>query len=201
MATYPQQPVDHDPFEDFDSAPALSWATAQPGTVYKGTISRLPKELQDRDIQTKKPKFWDDGQPQMVVVLQVDVETTEGPQPRSVWAKKPSSLFRALGQAQKEAGQRFALGGTLYLRLDRLEPSKTPGFSPQKIYAAKYEPPTSVDPWAGAPATTGASPAAAQGPAPVTTAPPVAAPAAWPTPTAQPAQQPTLPGTPAKVSW
>ena len=184
MATYPPHtPVDHDPFEDFDSAPALSWATAQPGTVYKGTISRLPKELHDRDIQTKKPKYWDDGAPQMVVVLQLDIETSDGPQPRSVWAKKPSSMFRAMGQAQKESGQRFALGGTLYLRLERLEPSKTPGFSPQKIYAAKYEPPVAIDPWQapGQPAQAAASA-------------PVGFPAyAPPTPTLQ---HPPLPGTP-----
>jgi hypothetical protein len=197
MATYPHQtPVDHDPFEDFDSSPGLSFATAQPGTVYKGVISRLPKELQDRDIATKKPKFWEDGQPQMCVVMTIDVETADGPQPRSIWAKKPSSMFRALGQAQKDAGQRFALGGTLYVRLERLEPSKTPGFSPQKIYAAKYEPPVVTDPWGAAPASSsGTSPAAPAGPAaPASTGP--AAPQGWPTPTAQPAQ-PTLPGTPA----
>lgn len=183
MATYPPHQQPTDPFEDFDSAPGLSFATAQPGTVYKGTISRLPKQLQDRDIATKEPKFWKDGSPAMVVVLQIDVETPQGIEPRSVWAKKPSSLFRALGQAQKDAGQPFALGGTLYIKLDRLEPSKTPGFSPQKIYAAKYEPPVVVDPWQNG----GTAPAA----------PPPQAPVGYPS---QPQAPLTLPGTPAPAS-
>lgn len=143
----PQQPP-IDPFDDFEKVPSLSWAEAPVGTVYKGTISKLPREVHDRDIATKEPKFWKSGEPQMSVVMHLDITTVQGTvETRSVWAKKPSSMYRALGQAQKDAGAKFALGGTVYIRLDRLEPSKTPGFNAQKIYMAKYEPPVTADPW------------------------------------------------------
>lgn len=190
MAYQPQTQEPRDYFDDFEKVPSLSWATAPVGTVVKGTISRLPREVQDSEIGTRTPKFWKSGEPQMSVVLNIDIVTTAGePETRSVWAKKPSSLYRALGQAQKDAGAKFALGGTLYIRLERLEPSKTPGFNPQKIYAAKYEPPVAVDPWAGA----GQQPTYAQ-PAQTTQAPPAAQPAngTWPVAT-QPATQPAQP--------
>lgn len=174
MATYLQHANNSpapDPFDDFEKVPAVSWADAPVGTVVKGTISRLPKEVQDLDFRTKEPKFWKSGEPQMSVVMHIDItDRLGGVETRSLWAKKPSSMYRALGQAQKDAGAKFALGGTLYIRLERTEPSKTAGFHPQKIYAAKYEPPTAAaDPW-GAPSPQAPQPQPTQRP---TTPPPV----------------------------
>ena len=141
MSTHfpPQQ--DADPFADDSGYPAVSWANASPGTIVTGTIASLPKEIQDRAIGTREPKVWKDGSPKMVIVFTVDVQIPQGTERRSVWAKKPSSMYRAIVQAQKDAKERLTIGGTLHLKLEKLEPSKTPGFSPQKIYAAKYIPP------------------------------------------------------------
>lgn len=172
-----QQPYDptQDPFADSDNVPAISFADAPVGTVYSGRITSLPKELQDRDFATGKPKFWDDGQPMMVVVLRLQVQTPHGEEERGVWARKPSSLFRAIGAAQKASGKRLELGGTLAIRLVGTQPAKNPRHNPQKLYEARYEPPadTLPDPWAAPTAS--------------------AAPANTPAPQASPATSPATP--------
>ena len=189
----PNQQHEHNFFDDFKSVPSLSWAEAAVGTVVKGTISKLPDLVHDREIGTKEPKYWKSGEPQMAVVLHVDITTAQGTvETRSVWAKKPSSMYRALGQAQKDAGATFVLGGTLYIRLERLEPSKTPGFNPQKIYVARYDPPATPDPWAGTvqPAQGTTAPPAPASAARMGHAPQPASSGTWATPTAPQAPEP-----------
>lgn len=144
MSTYFPSQQDADPFADDSGYPAVSWANAAPGAVVTGVIASVPKEIQDRAIGTREPQVWKDGSPKTVIVFTVDIAISGGTERRSVWAKKPSSMYRAIVSAQKDAGQRIAVGGTLHLKLERLEPSKTPGFSPQKIYVAKYIPPTTT---------------------------------------------------------
>lgn len=183
MATYPPHqtptaPPQDDPFGDFESVPALSFKNAQIGTVYQGVVSKLPRLVQDLDFDTKKPKTWEDGSPQMAVVLHIDVTMADGSvETRSVWAKKPSSLYRAIGQAQKNAGAPIAIGGTLAIHLAGTQPSKratiNPHLNPQKLYEARYTPPVNADPWA--------TPANTTGPAPV--------------------NQPMTSGSPAPVGW
>ena len=145
-----------DPFGLYDKTPSLSFKDAPPGTVYTGIVSRLPEEVAQRDMVTREVKFWKDGNPMMAVVLHLDVTMANGAvETRSVWARKPSSMFRAIGEAQRAANTRIQLGGRLSIKFVRTEPSKTPGFNAQKIYEARYEPP---DAFASAPHETSSIP-------------------------------------------
>ena len=122
-----------------DSAPSLSFKDMPIGTTYRGVITRMPDDLvQMRDFESGAPRTWPDGNKVMgcVILLEVDGEL------RSLWATKPSSMWRALVNAQKEAGGApMQEGGILYVRFLREEPHKNPRLNAQKIYVAKYEPP------------------------------------------------------------
>lgn len=154
MAPYPNQPVsDSDPFADAEKVPALSFRDAPIGTVYQGTITKLPRVMQQRDFKTKEPTVWKDGNPKLVVVLHMEVTLAGGEvETRSVWANNPSSLFRALAKAQKDSGAQFAVGGTLAIRFAGTEPAKDPTLNPQKIYEARYTPPVVTNAWDPSPA-------------------------------------------------
>lgn len=154
MATQPRSPQgqEYDPFGQSEPCPAISFKHMPIGTTYQGVITQLPEEIQDRDYSTQKPLYWDTGQPKMVVVLRILCRAQNGDEEeRSVWAKKPSNLFRAIGSAQKEAGARLALGGTLAIRLVGEQATGVPRQSPQKLYEARYTPPVAEaagsDPW------------------------------------------------------
>ena len=135
MATYPtQQP---DPLAD-ESYPGLSFKDAPIGASYTVTIVEGAKMVQSHDYESGKPEFWDDGNPKMSVVLVVQL----GDELRTLWAQKPSSMFRALVTAQKAAGgQTMAPGGILTVTLTKIEPPKSAKLSGQKIYEATYTPP------------------------------------------------------------
>ena len=127
-----------DPFAN-ESAPSLSFKRVKEGHTYKTTISSLPVVRQQRDFESGKLLTWDDGNKKEVVVLKV-INKEDGAE-YSVWAKKPSSLFRALQEAQKNSGQRFALGDDLDITWASSEPNaKNPKLNDAKIYAAVHTP-------------------------------------------------------------
>lgn len=136
-----------DVFAGGDKAPALSFKNAPVGTTYTGTIVEEPKLLQTNDFNTGDPAFWpgkngQPGNPKMAAVINLEVDG----EPRSVWATKPSALFVALVDAQKQAGARFEIGGTLAIKFtgekEHTDPEKIrKNLPPQKLYAAKYTPP------------------------------------------------------------
>lgn len=165
MATHTPHPYD-DPLSE-DNAPSLSFRDAAVGTTYKGTITKRAKLVQARNFESNQPETWPDGNPVMAVVLMIEIDG----EPFSVWAKKPSSMFRALVKAQKDAGGKpMEEGGTLYVRLSAEEPNKNPKLNAQKIYECKYVPPVQTDPFAET-ATAGAPSAAPAKPAALTPAP------------------------------
>jgi hypothetical protein len=161
MATIPYD----DPLS-VESAPSLSFRDAAVGTMYRGTIVRRPELVQSRDFESGLPKTWPDGNPVMSVVIVLDVQGEE----RSIWAQKPSAMFRALVEAQKEAGGKpMAEGGILDVKFVGEEPNKkNPKLNAQKLYKARYTPPTPTDAFADTPAT---PPAPARRPAPAAPAP------------------------------
>jgi hypothetical protein len=138
-----------DPFADSgqEKSPALSFPTV--GTAYTGTVTDPPKLVQQRVYKPTgdgPPAFWDkeETQPKMAVVINLTVDDER----RSLWAPKPSALFRVIGDAQREAGARIQPGGTLHVKFTHEAPSPN-GFL-QKQYAVKYKPgtPAAADPWA-----------------------------------------------------
>ena len=139
---------DVDPFEGGTSVPSLSFKDAPVGTTYTGTITEAASLVQSRDYETGEPAFWDDArtQPKMSAVLRLEVDGEE----RSLWAQKPSAMFAALAEAQKAAGSRFEVGGTLAVKYTGDKPNaKNPRLNPAKQYAARYTPPKPADPFGG----------------------------------------------------
>jgi hypothetical protein len=94
--------------------------------------------LQTRDYQTKAPKFWPDGNPQMAAVFKVQLDGSG--EVRSVWAKRPGGLFSALQAAQEASGARIGPGGRVAISFTGYGQAEA-GKNPPKVYAARYEPP------------------------------------------------------------
>lgn len=152
-----------------ESTPALSFRGAPIGTSYSGTVTRAPELVQSRDYLTGEPATWDDGNPKMSVVLNLQVDGDE----LSLWAPKPSALFAALGAAEKAAGAAIAVGGTLTVTFTGEKPNATnPKLNAQKLYTATYAPGSA---FAEQPAATPASAPAPQTAAPAPQAPAVQA--------------------------
>jgi hypothetical protein len=134
------------------STPGLSFADAEPGHSYTGTVVGAPELVQQRDYTTGDPATWPDGNPKMAVVITLDVAG----EMRSLWCPKPSAMFQAVGDAQRRAGARIADGGTLTVTFTGTVPSKKGArYNPQKLYSATYRSPNGgggADPFADAPA-------------------------------------------------
>lgn len=149
---------DYDPFDN-ESVPSLSFDGAPIGREYKFKVVEPAKLVQSRDFDTNEPATWPDGNPKMSAVLVVeptgqrdsakakwapyDDDKDEGP--RSIWARKPSSMFAALAAAQREAGAKFTEGGTGTVRLSGEKPHENKRFNAIKQYAATYQPPAPAD--------------------------------------------------------
>lgn len=138
-----QQPYD-DPFNKPESAPSLSFKGAPVGTKHVCKIVELPTRVQSRDFETGERATWPDGNPKMSVVTGVEVNGER----MSLWAPDPSAMFAAIVEAQKAAGARLAVGGTLVVEFTGEKPNeKNPRLNPQKQYRVTYSGP---DAFAGA---------------------------------------------------
>lgn len=128
-----------DPFAGGESRPSVSFKDTPVGTSYTLKVVEAPQMVQARDYESGQPAFWGDGNPKMTVVTTV-VDTATGEE-KSLWAAKPSALFRALGDAQKSTGQQIAPGGTLVVTFSGEKPNeKNPRLNPQKLYTVTYTP-------------------------------------------------------------
>lgn len=147
-------PYDNDPFSQVSVA-SLSWKDLPIGTIFTCEVLEGARLLQSRDFDTNLPAFWDveKQRPRMSAVLNVRV--VSGPhsvgEERSIWAQQPSSLFVAIAQAQKAAGQQIAAGGVLSLAFVGEVPHENKRFNAIKQYQAKYEPPAGGDAFSAKP--------------------------------------------------
>lgn len=148
---------EQNPFEG-GGAPAISFAErdeygnlkSKPvGTKYTGTIVETPKVVQSRDYDTGKPATWPDGNPKWSVVIGLEINGEK----HSLWAPKPSSMFKAIQDALTVNGkvQAAALGGTLSIELSGFQKTEG-GKAPQKLYKASYSAPNAFESEAAAPA-------------------------------------------------
>lgn len=137
------------------------------GDLVKGTVV-ASEVTQQVDFATKKPKFYDDGNPMMqaVITLQTDqrdpsIEDDDGR--RKVYVK--GQMTQALRDALRAAGSKVEIGGTLAVQF--VDQENTGKGNPKKIYRAQYKPGApSVDATndllgAGAPAPATSAPAPA----------------------------------------
>lgn len=141
---------DADPFAGGDKVPSLSFKDKPEGTFYTGIVTEKPTMVQSRNFDTGEPDHWPDGKPKMSAVVRFKV----GEEEFSIWAQKPSSMFTAIAEAQREAGARIEVGGTLTVKHDSSEANSDAKKNARKIYKAKYAPPApkaAADPFEDSP--------------------------------------------------
>jgi len=94
------------------------YSFAEIGDVFKGQFLNAT-ERQATDYVTGAPKTWDDGQPMIEFVLEFqtdlrDDDSDDGK--RTIYAGKSSRLFKAMQEAVKAAGLKWADQPTLTIK-------------------------------------------------------------------------------------
>lgn len=125
-------------------APAAQFKAV--GAVVRGTILSA-QMAQQRDMQSGKLAFWDDGNPktQILIVLQTtersdEIEDDTGQ--RMLYVKKPSNMLAAIAKALGPVKLSQAIGGELAIKyIGDGEPTKR-GYNPPKKFAARFTPTT-----------------------------------------------------------
>lgn len=165
------------------------------GSTVVGMITKVPKVTEVTDPATKEVKRWQNGQPKMQVIIDLQTELKETPDDdgtRTLWAK--GQMQQAIRDAVIEARCKILeVGGILQVTYAADKPTN---LNPQKIYTARYWPPQQgvevpATPWE----TQTPAPAAMQ----QQWAPPVATPAT-PTPWQQAEQRQAVPAPAAHVA-
>lgn len=105
------------------------------GDTAKGIIVDA-NNSQVTDFTSGKPKFYDDGNPMMQLV--VTLRQDNGEETR-VFCKPAAKA--AIKEAVEKAGAKFEAGGRLAVKYSGTEPSKQAGMSPKKLFVAQYEAP------------------------------------------------------------
>ncbi len=131
----------------FDSGSA-SCRFSNIGDVHQGKVLAF-EETQQRDIKTKAPAVWPDGNPKMMLVITLqtaerDEAIDDDNGERRLYVNKPSGMFAAIKTAIGK--QNFAIGGQLAVKYTGNGKSKSPGFNPPKEYVAKYAAPSNGTP-------------------------------------------------------
>lgn len=122
---------------------SASFPDGQFGTSVEGPIVREPELRQQTDFDDGKPKFYDNGDPMMQIVVHVqtnkrDDELDDGV--RAFYIK--SQMMAAVRTAVRAAGaQKLEPGGRLRVTYVRDEPNSRGRGKDKKIYEAKYAPP------------------------------------------------------------
>lgn len=125
---------------------AAKFEDGEYGTVIGGVITTEPRMAQQRDYTTNEPVFYPDGNPamQMIVTVQADEAHGEDDGQRAFYIR--GQMRAAVGEALRKVGAKtLARGGRLLIKYLEDKPvtlkNGKPG-NPQKIFAARYEPPT-----------------------------------------------------------
>lgn len=152
-----------------------------PGDTITGTICAEPEVKQQTDIKTGAPKFWDNGDPQMQLVVRLQTQLREDGDDdgiRAIYVKggfKAPTMQKAIADAVRAAGAKgLAVGGTLTVTYTGNGPASGVGMNPPKYYTAQYQAPVAGADFLTPPAAPAASPPPAQqvpAPAPAAAAP------------------------------
>jgi hypothetical protein len=173
------------PSVDVDIADVMGGASYGPklfdaddpiGTAFTGTLARAVVAKQDRDFDTKQPKFYNDGNPVPVVIIDLDVPVTERhPEGRATHYARGKDIA-AFNRAAADAGVPREViktglepGATITITFAELRKNpKFPHSNPAKIRVFQYTRPGSTPPAApavqAAPAPAVAQPAAPAAP-------------------------------------
>lgn len=128
---------------------SAAFPNQQFGTRVGGRILRTPTVRQQNDFDTGKPKFWDNGDPMMQVVVSVATEQRDPTDPnddgeRAIYIK--AQMQQAVREAVKATGAKgLEVGGLLHITYIRDEPNSKGRGNPKKIYSAEYAPPAAAN--------------------------------------------------------
>jgi hypothetical protein len=131
--------------------PSISWRNKPIGHTVAGSIARESRVMQQRDVETGAPLWWDEAmtQPrnQLVVYLDLGVihpSAEEFPDHDGVWALyvKGKSLTEAVRSAVRGSGRKgLEIGGRLSVTLTGEGKAQNKAYNPPKLYIASYVPP------------------------------------------------------------
>ena len=144
-----------DAMGDLMSGGAKSAKFTNLADTIEGVVEGIEKR-QDEDMQTKKPKTWDNGDPVFIYVVtlqtnQRDDEEDDGM--RRIWCR--NNLIAAIRTAFREAGltgKDSPVGGTLKIQYHANGEARR-GFSPPKLFRARFTPGARSDGWEETPDT------------------------------------------------
>jgi hypothetical protein len=118
------------------------------GTTVAGTIAKDPAVMQQTDIATGAPKFWDDGRPreQLQIILATTLRDPADPHDdghRAIYVK--GEMAKAVRGAIRASGAKgIETGGHLSVTYSANGEPPKPGFSAPKFYTATYTPPAAA---------------------------------------------------------
>lgn len=118
------------------SVPSISFKDSKIGDSFTGVITDL-ETAQVRDFETNEPKFWDDGNPQLQVVLTLATdyidETVEGDDgTRKLYLV--GQKLTAMKQAVKEFGKQIAKGQIITITFTGEKPNANKRYNATKLY-------------------------------------------------------------------
>ena len=113
------------------------------GTIVRGIVTKA-EVRQSTDMETGKPKFFDDGNPMRELVVYLDTEDhskgADDDGSRRLFAK--SNMLKAIREAIKKSGAKtLEVGGKLAVKRTGQDEPKTRGFKGAWTYSAQYEAP------------------------------------------------------------
>ncbi|MEU9606183.1 hypothetical protein [Streptomyces sp. NPDC048057] len=140
MTTPQQQVPSADDFLMGGGVPSAKFPTL--GTTVSGRITERPTVEQQRDFTSGELKFWDDGKPQMQLVVTLataerDPANPEDDGTRRLYVK--GQMKNAVAAAVRGAGARgLEVGGTLSVTYARDGQKSNPRFNAPKNFDAQY---------------------------------------------------------------
>lgn len=118
------------------------------GTTVAGRITERPTVEQQKDFTTGEAKFWDDGKPQMQLVVTVATNDIDPSNPDDDGARRiyvKGQMKNAVAQAVRTAGARgLEVGGILSVTYSADGVAKNPRFNAPKNFTAHYTPAATV---------------------------------------------------------
>lgn len=114
------------------------------GTTVAGRITERPTVEQQRDYTTGELKFWDDGKPQMQMVVTLATAERDPANPDDDGARRiyvKGQMKNAVAQAVRASGARgLEVGGVLSVTYSGDGERKNPRFNAPKNFTAVYTP-------------------------------------------------------------
>jgi hypothetical protein len=116
------------------------------GDKVSGFITKM--EVRQQTDLEGNPRVWDNGDPRMQLVVTLFTEESDDGDDdgvRKLYVK--GQMTKAVQEAVRKSGRRgLEDDGRLVVKYERDEPPAKKGYSPTKVYVARYEPPQQTVP-------------------------------------------------------